>query len=67
MFSVRKKVFKVSMSVPPYVEVEMFLQRGLVKIHGGLSLSEKRQIPRNVPDDWEFPCNSLDDHILYLL
>lgn len=33
----------------------------------GLTLSKKMQIPRNFPDDWEFPCNSLDVHILLLL
>lgn len=65
MFSVRKKVLKVSMSVPAYVEVEMFFQWRPVTMCDGLSLSKKMQIPRN--DYWEFPCSSLDVHILHLL
>lgn len=67
MFSVRKKVLKFSMSVPPYVEVEMFFQWRPVTVTDGVSLSKKTQTPKNLPDDWEFPCNSLDVHILPLL
>lgn len=67
VFSVRKEVFKVSMSVPPYVEVEVFFQWRSVTVCNGLRLSKKMQIPRNFPEDWEFPCNSLDVCILLLL
>lgn len=55
------------MSVPPYVEVEVFLHWRPVTICDVLSLSKKKQIPRIFPDDWEFPCSLLDLHILYLL
>lgn len=55
------------MSVPPYVEVKMFFQWRSVTMCDGLTLSKKMQIPRSFPDDWEFPCNSLDVHILLLL